>query len=74
LAPSARVIYFYHDAGRPLYLLMVYAKARRSESWSQRTFIRRPYVQGRFWGKPDINRQAKPAVSVANDPLPTSLL
>lgn len=26
---GARVIYFYHDAGRPLYLLMVYAKARR---------------------------------------------
>jgi hypothetical protein len=30
------------------------------------------YVQGRFWGKPDISRQAKPAVSVANDPEPTS--
>lgn len=26
---GARVIYFYHDANRPLYLLMVYAKARR---------------------------------------------
>jgi len=26
---GTRVIYFYHDAGRPLYLLMVYAKARR---------------------------------------------
>src|SRR5712691_4577442 len=26
---GARVIYFYHDADRPLYLLMVYAKARR---------------------------------------------
>jgi putative transcriptional regulator len=26
---GVRVIYFYHDAGRPLYLLMVYAKARR---------------------------------------------
>ena len=26
---GARVIYFYHDAGRPLYLLMVYAKARQ---------------------------------------------
>ncbi len=26
---GARVIYFYHDASRPLYLLMVYAKARR---------------------------------------------
>jgi hypothetical protein len=26
---GVRVIYFYHDAERPLYLLMVYAKARR---------------------------------------------
>jgi mRNA-degrading endonuclease RelE of RelBE toxin-antitoxin system len=26
---GARVIYFYHDADRPLYLLMVYVKARR---------------------------------------------
>jgi len=26
-----RVVYFYHDAGRPLYLLMVYAKARRED-------------------------------------------
>jgi hypothetical protein len=26
---GARVIYFYHDRDRPLYLLMVYAKARR---------------------------------------------
>jgi len=26
---GARVIYFYHDAERPLYLLMVYAKARQ---------------------------------------------
>jgi hypothetical protein len=26
---GARVIYFYHDANRPLYLLMVYTKARR---------------------------------------------
>jgi hypothetical protein len=26
---GARVIYFYYDASRPLYLLMVYAKARR---------------------------------------------
>ena len=26
---GARVIYFYHHADRPLYLLMVYAKARR---------------------------------------------
>ena len=25
------MIYFYHDAGRPLYLLMVYAKARRED-------------------------------------------
>ena len=28
---GARVIYFYYDAGRPLYLLMVYAKARRED-------------------------------------------
>jgi hypothetical protein len=28
---GTRVIYFYHDAGRPLYLLMVYAKARRED-------------------------------------------
>jgi len=28
---GARVIYFYGDAERPLYLLMVYAKARREE-------------------------------------------
>ena len=26
---GARVIYFYHNGDRPLYLLMVYAKARR---------------------------------------------
>ena len=26
---GARVIYFYHDTDRPLYLLMVYAKARK---------------------------------------------
>ena len=26
---GARVIYFYHDADRPIYLLMVYAKARK---------------------------------------------
>ncbi len=26
---GARVIYFYHDPDRPLYLLMVYAKARQ---------------------------------------------
>ena len=26
-----RVIYFYHDANRPLYLLMVYAKARKED-------------------------------------------
>ena len=29
---GARVIYFYHDAGRPLYLLMVYAKPRQENS------------------------------------------
>jgi hypothetical protein len=28
---GARVIYFYRDASRPLYLLMVYAKARRED-------------------------------------------
>jgi hypothetical protein len=28
---GARVIYFYHDANQPLYLLMVYAKARQAD-------------------------------------------
>lgn len=28
---GVRVVYFYHDAGRPLYLLMVYAKARQED-------------------------------------------
>lgn len=28
---GARIIYFYHDPGMPLYLLMVYAKARRDD-------------------------------------------
>jgi hypothetical protein len=28
---GARVVYFYHDAERPLYLLMVYAKARQED-------------------------------------------
>ncbi|MFI5016010.1 MAG: type II toxin-antitoxin system RelE/ParE family toxin [Hyphomicrobiales bacterium] len=28
---GARVIYFYHDANHPLYLLMVYAKARQED-------------------------------------------
>jgi hypothetical protein len=28
---GARVIYFYHDARRPLYLLMVYAKSRQED-------------------------------------------
>ena len=28
---GVRVIYFYHDANRPLYLLMVYAKARKED-------------------------------------------
>jgi hypothetical protein len=28
---GVRVIYFYYDANRPLYLLMVYAKARRED-------------------------------------------
>ena len=28
---GARIVYFYHDAGMPLYLLMVYAKARRDD-------------------------------------------
>jgi len=28
---GTRVIYFYHDADRPLYLLLVYAKARRED-------------------------------------------
>ncbi len=28
---GVRLIYFYHDAKRPLYLLMVYAKARQED-------------------------------------------
>ena len=28
---GVRVIYFYHDAGMPLYLLMIYAKAQRED-------------------------------------------
>jgi hypothetical protein len=28
---GVRVVYFYHDGERPLYLLMVYAKARRED-------------------------------------------
>lgn len=28
---GVRVIYFYHDRGKPLYLLMVYAKARQED-------------------------------------------
>ena len=28
---GVRVIYFFHDASRPIYLLMVYAKARQED-------------------------------------------
>jgi hypothetical protein len=28
---GTRIIYFYHDVDRPLYLLMIYAKARRED-------------------------------------------
>ena len=28
---GARVIYFFHDTDRPLYLLMIYAKARKED-------------------------------------------
>src|ERR1700751_6346447 len=28
---GVRIIYFYHDPGMPLYLLMIYAKARRDD-------------------------------------------
>jgi hypothetical protein len=31
----------------------------------------RAYAHGRFWGQSDINRQAKPAGSVENDPQET---
>ena len=31
-------------------------------------FISRVHKAGRFWGQADINRQAKPADSVENDP------
>ena len=32
---GVRVVYFYHDANRPLYLLMVYAKARQEDLSSE---------------------------------------
>jgi hypothetical protein len=39
---GARVVYFYHDAGRPLYLLMVYAKARQEDlTAEQKQTVRR---------------------------------
>jgi mRNA-degrading endonuclease RelE of RelBE toxin-antitoxin system len=28
---GTRVVYFYHDGNRPLYLLMIYAKARKED-------------------------------------------
>jgi len=28
---GTRIVYFYHDMGHPLYLLMVYAKARQED-------------------------------------------
>ena len=34
---GVRVIYFYHDAGRPLYLLMIYAKARQENLTADET-------------------------------------
>ena len=39
---GARVIYFYHNANRPVYLLMVYAKARREDlSPDEKKMVRR---------------------------------
>jgi len=39
---GSRVIYFYHDAGRPLYLLMVYTKARKEDlSSDEKRAVRR---------------------------------
>lgn len=39
---GARVIYFYHDADRPLYLLMIYAKARQEDlSADEKRAVRR---------------------------------
>jgi hypothetical protein len=39
---GARVIYFYHDARRPLFLLMVYAKARQENlSAEEKRTVRR---------------------------------
>jgi len=32
---GVRIIYFYHDPGMPLYLLMIYAKARRDDLSSE---------------------------------------
>ena len=38
---GVRVIYFYHDANRPLYLLMVYAKARQEDMTpAEKQFVR----------------------------------
>ena len=34
---GTRVIYFYHNMGRPLYLLMVYAKARQENLTTDET-------------------------------------
>jgi hypothetical protein len=41
---GARVIYFYHDSTRPLYLLMVYAKARREDLNAQEKQVVRDAV------------------------------
>lgn len=39
---GARVIYFYHNADHPLYLLMVYAKARQENlSPEEKKIVRR---------------------------------
>jgi hypothetical protein len=38
---GTRVIYYYHDPGRPLYLLMVYAKAQKEDlSGDERRAVR----------------------------------
>jgi hypothetical protein len=43
----------------------------RPEGWLQRLQSVAVSVQGRFRGEADINRQAKPAESVENDPSAT---
>ncbi len=59
---GARVIYFYHDAGRPLYLLMVYAKARKENlSADERRIVRdlAAVLKGETRGKAERTEKKK---------------